>query len=492
MAQNNTAIQNLESQIDLLIKQISELQLRLIILKDQNSINTNNSCTIFSRNLFFGSTDITSAGEVSKLQKVLMEGVSSNLNITGIFEINTQKAVQALQTKYGVVSSGSPQTTGFGVFGPLTRSAVNNRCNNVDNVVNNPVQTDTSIRVIYPNGGETFTKGYVYNINWNNNLTSQELIQRNNPRVKIDLIPTDVPQGTYTIVEGAENSGVYNWFTSQATLFNDDIYEKAIPDGQYRIRVCANISNTATSALEPDPRGVGGVQYQNVQSPYVYPLCDTSDSTFSLVSNNTQVREGSPFIQSVDGPTSLSVNQVATWTVKASDSEVGALTYKVRWGDESIYSGDYYSQTSNQNGVFSHFYQKPGVYSIVFVVTDQDGNEAKSSLVVRVDLKNYIQSNSSLSVGIKNGGVICVTTLLCQFDSLKFTPSVTLRSVDGNYIVEKLMREGYEGVLFDRLLAGQYILELSASDYNTVTKEITIAESSKTNLDITLYPANNI
>lgn len=45
--------------------------------------------------------------------------------VSGYFGPATERAVQHFQKKYGLVTSGSPNTTGFGVVGPKTRSKLN-------------------------------------------------------------------------------------------------------------------------------------------------------------------------------------------------------------------------------------------------------------------------------------------------------------------------------------------------------------------------------
>lgn len=76
------------------------------------------SCVSLSYNLYAGSTDGSTNGDVSRLQQYL--GISP----TGYFGPVTEQAVQQWQSGHGVVSSGSPDTTGYGFVGPQTRNSM--------------------------------------------------------------------------------------------------------------------------------------------------------------------------------------------------------------------------------------------------------------------------------------------------------------------------------------------------------------------------------
>lgn len=64
--------------------------------------------------------------EVTKLQGLLAKDSSLYPEglITGYFGSLTQKAVQRFQCKYGIICSGTPETTGYGRVGPNTRLKV--------------------------------------------------------------------------------------------------------------------------------------------------------------------------------------------------------------------------------------------------------------------------------------------------------------------------------------------------------------------------------
>lgn len=91
-----------------------------------NSIQSTNSngCSVLSGNLHIGST----GDDVSHLQAFL--GKDKNVypedSVTGYFGRMTEDAVQRWQAAHNVVSTGTPETTGFGFVGPQTRSEMDN------------------------------------------------------------------------------------------------------------------------------------------------------------------------------------------------------------------------------------------------------------------------------------------------------------------------------------------------------------------------------
>ncbi len=82
-------------------------------------------CPNIYRNLKLGDK----GSDVSELQRFLKEaGVYSYPEITGYFGAVTQEAVQRFQARAGVVSYGTPQSTGYGLVGPSTRAAIKRAC----------------------------------------------------------------------------------------------------------------------------------------------------------------------------------------------------------------------------------------------------------------------------------------------------------------------------------------------------------------------------
>jgi peptidoglycan hydrolase-like protein with peptidoglycan-binding domain len=68
-----------------------------------------------------------SSDVVRQLQSVLARDteVYPQGLVTGYYGVLTLRAVERFQRKYGIVRSGTPQTTGYGAVGPKTRAKLN-------------------------------------------------------------------------------------------------------------------------------------------------------------------------------------------------------------------------------------------------------------------------------------------------------------------------------------------------------------------------------
>ena len=81
-------------------------------------------CPSLYRDLSLGA----SGADIVALQSFLADEGFFHANATGFFGPITEASVQAWQSAQGVVRSGAPATTGWGVAGPRTRAAILNRC----------------------------------------------------------------------------------------------------------------------------------------------------------------------------------------------------------------------------------------------------------------------------------------------------------------------------------------------------------------------------
>src|SRR3989344_5258877 len=132
---------------------------RSVLSGEPVSSNTSSpqpQCLSLLHTLYLDVSDATTDGEVTKLQQFLAKDPSiyPEGRITGYFGPATEKAVQRWQARNGVVSSGSPDSTGYGYVGPKTRSAFARRCISYIQPVppTTTPSTDKHIRVVYPNG----------------------------------------------------------------------------------------------------------------------------------------------------------------------------------------------------------------------------------------------------------------------------------------------------------------------------------------------------
>jgi len=119
-------------QINDLQAQVQSLLAQIVALKGhssqpssaasaQSSATNQGQCVTLSHNLHVGSTDAISGGDVTTLQRFLIDQGYLHAAATGYFGALTQAAVQRWQADNAIVSSGTPASTGWGSVGPKTR-----------------------------------------------------------------------------------------------------------------------------------------------------------------------------------------------------------------------------------------------------------------------------------------------------------------------------------------------------------------------------------
>ncbi len=237
-----------------------------------------------------------------------------------------------------------------------------------------------SLRITSPNGGESWKIGTTQNITW----TSPQYIRATYADLK--LVPSYQPctgqicpmgavssnsaqsmmypyHAPYMIAQNISiNQNSYSWnvgnYIPEVTIMIYPVPESIVPAGQYLIQIC----ETGTSN------------------------CESSDAPFKIYSDSSANK--APVINGIDAPTTLSINQIGTWTVRASDPENGQLSYSVDWGDVNYVqnaaidtrAGSVYSQSTS----FTHSYSEIGVYTIVFTVRDNLGLESRTTTTISV------------------------------------------------------------------------------------------------------------
>ncbi len=127
---NPSSAAQLQAQAQALLNQITALQAQLGGgVAGNPGINTgggvvlnSSSCPLVGRSLKRG----VSGDDVRRLQQFLARDTSiyPEAIVSGYYGALTEKAVQRWQVKYNIVSSGTPESTGYGVVGPRTAAAV--------------------------------------------------------------------------------------------------------------------------------------------------------------------------------------------------------------------------------------------------------------------------------------------------------------------------------------------------------------------------------
>lgn len=129
-----------------------------------------------------------------------------------------------------------------------------------------------------------------------------------------------------------------------------------------------------------------------------------------------------PSISYFSGPTTLKTNEKGTWRVSANISDNSQLTYKITWGDESVYPlwmsarpADYMIYT--QNTTFEHTYSSAGTYTVTVEVKSTNGQTAKTTSTVVVT-NNYYTSCYNLNQSYVEGDKLtCLNGNVCLTDA---------------------------------------------------------------------------
>ena len=101
------------------------------LLASAQSTDVVSQCSSITHSMGLDDTDATTGGDVTRLQQFLVAGgfLTMPTGVAfGTFGNLTEAAVQAFQIQHSIVSSGTPDTTGYGRVGPLTITAINQSC----------------------------------------------------------------------------------------------------------------------------------------------------------------------------------------------------------------------------------------------------------------------------------------------------------------------------------------------------------------------------
>lgn len=238
-AQTNEEFQQ---QIADLMQIIAQLQAQLATLRGDRPIYDENAdgaddhtgepvgsgsgaCLIITDSLYRGLNDLRTNGEVSKVQQFLTTtGDYTYPRITGYYGPSTEAAVKRWQARNGVVSFGTPRTTGYGVVGAETRAALTAGCEA-------PTQ-ENRIKITSPNGGEKWQTRQVNTITWTPYSYDPDI----NPADDVTAYLEKKVRGRYQTVGKLMENGK----ASIHTHFEIDRYGNYAESGDYYVRIVNN------------------------------------------------------------------------------------------------------------------------------------------------------------------------------------------------------------------------------------------------------------
>jgi peptidoglycan hydrolase-like protein with peptidoglycan-binding domain len=107
-------------------QQTKDLQSKVNQLQSQSAAASSSACPLFGTILKRGS----SGDAVTRLQRFLAKdpSVYPEATVSGTYGPLTEVAVKRWQVKFNIVTSGTPDSTGFGAVGPRTVAAMISQC----------------------------------------------------------------------------------------------------------------------------------------------------------------------------------------------------------------------------------------------------------------------------------------------------------------------------------------------------------------------------
>jgi peptidoglycan hydrolase-like protein with peptidoglycan-binding domain len=335
---------------------------------------------MFEHSLYFG---LHGNAEVSDLQELLTDQGFYAGPINGNFYLLTLQAVRKFQSANGVSATGFFGPKSRGVANSILKRLIGDLCMNEENC-------DTTI------------------------LPNQQLsITTNN---SLQATVGQQFAAAFTVSGGAGNYSINGSGDIPGLGFTGTYCPPVTPGGM--ARPCAQMISTNTITLAGVPTKAGkyvvtvvatekGGTIYCITTPCPQPASHYGKASFTIVVNDNGTGGTAPTINGVSGPTTLALNAEGVWTIKASNTAGGSLTYRVDWGDQAnAGSGTSALSPQAQNFVqtttFAHRYAYAGVYNPTFYVMNEQGVTTKSSISVKVG--DGATTTNRIQVLYPNGG----------------------------------------------------------------------------------------
>ncbi len=354
-------------------------------------------CTNLSGDLSFGSR----GSEVSRLQTFLVTQNfpgSGSWMITGNFRSATLAAVRNFQQAQGLPITG--------MVGGATRAAISRVSCGGYSGYSNAYPYTTPFNYSYQNNTNCY---YTYPYTCNN------FYNYNNVTLSSLSVTTGLP-GTSVTIYG---SG-FDYLNNTIYFGSTPIANVSSPNGTSLTFTVPHVTAGTVGVYVTNSRGTSSTLNFNVIggncTTQYYNCCPTTQSPLQYVQGQGYVfgyqsqnqygypycypQTSAPTISSVNGPTSLSIGTLGTWTLTVNNQNNSYMTTSVNWGDAGGYASAA-PQTTYQQGsntlTFTHTYYAAGTYTVTFTVTNTSGQSNTSTATVSVGGGSGQYGNVTLS-----------------------------------------------------------------------------------------------
>ncbi len=425
------SVASLQAEAQSLLAEIAQLQAQLGAGGSTGAVATTYACPSFGRALGLG----TSGSDVSQLQQYLASNPSiyPSGQVTGYFGALTQAAVQRWQATYGIVSSGSPAATGWGVVGPRTAAAIEQQCSSGSTSATVPTSALAEptaagvIQVTPTSGAAPLTVSVVTTVNAMGSCDNTTYVLNFGDGTQSTAIPTQANLcqpimqtythtytygGTYTIVLAGGThqttalvtvAGNPSPTAAAASGIPADSLTASITSGSAPLTVVFTgtvsslssygCSGTCTDTINFGDGAVGLVQIPTTSGSWQsYTISHTyaTDGNYTAqLLSASGVAEGSPIAITVGNGaanasggsysiTSLSPDSTTPLLVTATFTVPSCALYQLNWGDSSSISTLTASCTTGGATITAtHTYSVGGSYTVS--VNDGSGNVQASA-----------------------------------------------------------------------------------------------------------------
>lgn len=313
------------------------------------------ACPQIGRTLKVGST----GDDVSRLQQFLArdKSIYPEGTVSGYYGALTQVAVQRWQAKFNIVSSGTPDTTGYGVVGPRTAAAISLQCS------------------LYGGGSGAGGSGTVGGYIQVSPISGNAPLQVN---VQATVNTTNSCAGaTYTLSWGDSSAPVpIPVAQGNCNQLSQTYTHTYTYGGTYQVVLSAGShhSTAVVTVFGPSAPYGGGVSYGGGSI---------------IPSGPTQQTTGLPAETFVASVTSGNAPLAVTFTGIVTSADAGwcanGCSDTLVFGDGSTASVPLpTSQNTYQNYSIAHTYSAPGTYTATLYQGQQSGNRPVGTVTITV------------------------------------------------------------------------------------------------------------